>query len=425
MRIPAAILLCALTCTAETRTLTLKQALDLALQQNPDLVIAKLDEQRAKLQIDVAKDPFSPKVYAGSGLAYTYGFPTSIDGSAPSIVQVRTTEDLYNAPQKYRVKQAQEEARGVGFGVDAKRDDVIFRVASAYIDAQNQAQAVKAAQEEDAELKRVAQLTQARVEAQQELKHESAKANAAEKDAAHRVNMLDRDLAATERSLAAVLGMAPGDRVHAAEEQLPALTPKASQADAVAAALANSPELRKLNSDLVAKSLELKGYKANRQPTVSLVAQYALLAKYDNYSQFFQHFQYNNAELGASFSIPLLVGKSAKAYMATSEIDADKIRAQIAQTRARIQNDIENAFDDVRIAQEGTQVALEYLNVTRDSTTLDLNRLAEGQVLQAQVEQDRADEQQRWRSYYDALAVEQHARLNLLKTTGTLMEALR
>lgn len=429
MKIPAVLLLgAALLCVvraADTRTLTLKQALDLALQQNPDLIILRLDEQKAAQQVNINKSPFSPSVYAGSGLAYAYGFPSSIDGSAPAIVQLRTSMSIYDKPQSYLVQEAKEQQRGAGIGVEQKRDDVIFRVASAYIDAQNQARAVDAARQQHAELARVKELVQARVDAGQELPHEAAKANLVELDAAHRVTQMSVDLAKTERSLALVLGLAPGEGVHAADDQVPSFTPPVSLEEAVSNALANSPELRKLNSDLLAKGLEVKSYKAERQPKVALVAQYSLLSKFDNYTEYFQRFQYNNAELGASFSIPLRVPDSAKAYIASGEIDADKIRKQIAQVRARIQNDIEDAFDDFRVAEEGRQLALAYLNVTRDSTTLDLSRMNEGQVLQAQVEQDRADEQEKWRAYYDALATAQHARLNLLRTTGTLQEALK
>jgi outer membrane protein len=412
-------------CAAETRTLTLKQALQLALQQNPDLIIARLDEQKAGEQVKINQSPFSPSVYAGSGLAWAYGFPSSIDGSAPAIFQTRTSMSIYDKPQSYLVEEAKEQQRGAGFSVDQKRDEIIFRVASAYIDAENAGRALEAAKEQDAELARVKQLVQARVDAGEELAHASKKASVAELDARHRVTAQETELAKAERALATVLGLAPGDRVHAADDQMPGFAPPVSQEDAIAAALNNSPELKKLNSDLLAKGLEAKSYKAYKQPKVDLVAQYALLSKFDNYTEYFQRFQYNNAELGASFSIPLLIPRSAKAYVTSSEIDAAKIRAQIAQVRARIQNDIENAFDDFKVAEEGRQVALEYLNVTRDSTTLDLSRMSEGQVLQAQVEQDRADEQEKWRAYYDALAGAQHARLNLLRTTGMLQEALK
>jgi outer membrane protein len=425
MKIPAVILLCALTCAAETRTLTLKQALEIALQQNPDLVIARLDQQKAREQVSINRGPFSPKVYAGSGAAWTYGFPTSIDGSAPSIVQVKTSMSLYDKSQSYLVAQAQELARGAGIGVEQRQAEVIYRVASLFIDVQNAARGLDAARQEDAILARMKQLTQARVDEGEQLTHDSRKANIAELDAAHRIQMLDRDVASAERSLATALGLAPGDRVRAAEEQLPALEPPVAEAEAVAAALSNSPELKRLESDLQAKTLETKSYKAYRLPKVDLVAQYALLAKFNNYTEYFQRFQWNNAELGASFSIPVLAGRSSKAYVTSSEIDAAKIRAQIGQVRARIQSDIENAFDDLRVAEDGRKLALEDLGVTRESTTLDLARQSEGQVLPAQVEQDRAEEQQKWRAYYDAQAAAQHARLNVLRMTGTLQEALK
>src|SRR5689334_21832597 len=101
MRAPVLFLLCAVVCAAESRTLTLRQALDLALQQNPDLVISRLDQQKARDQVTITKDPFMPHVYAGSGAAYTNGFPTSIDGNAPSIVEARTVMSLFDRPQSY------------------------------------------------------------------------------------------------------------------------------------------------------------------------------------------------------------------------------------------------------------------------------------------------------------------------------------
>ena len=69
----------------EVRVLTLRQALDLALAQNPDLLLARLDQQKARYQVTVTHDPFAPKIFAGSGAAWSTGFPNSIEGSAPSI----------------------------------------------------------------------------------------------------------------------------------------------------------------------------------------------------------------------------------------------------------------------------------------------------------------------------------------------------
>src|SRR5215831_1173151 len=139
MKTTAAFLVFSLYCAAETRTMTLKQALDLALQQNPDLVIARLDQQRARDQVTITKDPFSPKVFAGSGAAWTYGFPTSIEGQAPSIVQVRTSMALFDRPQKYLLDQARQSLNSAGFDLAARQEEVAFRVASLYLDARTAA----------------------------------------------------------------------------------------------------------------------------------------------------------------------------------------------------------------------------------------------------------------------------------------------
>src|SRR5262249_27463567 len=132
-----AILILALTpCLhAALRSMTLRQAVTMAVQQNPDVALARFDEETARLAVRVAKDPFMPRVTVGSGLAYSNGFPMSVEGSAPSIVQARATQYIFNRQQSFVIAQAKEDARGAGFGVAGKREDVAYRTASLYLDA--------------------------------------------------------------------------------------------------------------------------------------------------------------------------------------------------------------------------------------------------------------------------------------------------
>ena len=99
MKLSALFVLFAVSAAAETKTMTLKQALDLALEQNPDVLLARLDQQKARDQVLIAKDPFYPKVYGGGGYAWTNGYPTSIDGNPPSIFEARTDMTLFDRPQ--------------------------------------------------------------------------------------------------------------------------------------------------------------------------------------------------------------------------------------------------------------------------------------------------------------------------------------
>src|SRR6266700_1426800 len=120
---------------AEVRPMTLRQAVEMAMRQNPDIALARLDEEKAHHAIRVAHDPFTPRVTVGSGLAYSNGFPMSIEGSAPSIVQARANQYLFNRQQSYVVAQTKEEARGATMAVGGKRDEVAYRVTSLYLDA--------------------------------------------------------------------------------------------------------------------------------------------------------------------------------------------------------------------------------------------------------------------------------------------------
>ena len=109
----AALLLCFVALLrAEVRPMTLRQAVEAAMKQSPEVALARLDEEKARQSVRIARDPFTPRVTVGSGLAYSNGFPMSIEGSAPSIVQARASQFLFNRQQSFTIAQAREDARG-------------------------------------------------------------------------------------------------------------------------------------------------------------------------------------------------------------------------------------------------------------------------------------------------------------------------
>lgn len=415
----------AVLCSAETKTMTLRQALDLALQQNPDVVLARLDQQRARYQVAIAHAPFSPRVDAGSGAAYAYGFPTSIDGNAPSIVQAKTTMAIFDRPQSLQVAQAKEAQRGAGIDVAARQDEVAYQVASLFLDAESASRSFAAAQREAETLAHVKPLVDAQVQEDRVLSIESDRANLAILRARQRVDALSDDVTNAETSLALLLGMNPSDRVHPAEENRAALATPASEDAAVEAVLESSPELKRLESNLQAKTLDIKGYKAQRLPKIDLVAQYSLLAPYDNYKQYFTRFQINNFEFGASFSIPLLAGPSAKAYISQDEVDVEKLHAEVRRTRGRIEDDVRRAFREVRRADEDREVAFADLDLALKQVAIDLAQVEEGKLPQAKLEQDRAAEDEKWQLYYQSQTKAERARLDVLHRTGTILTAVK
>ena len=422
MRLLVVLLLSALCATAEVKTLTLRQALDLALAQNPDLLLARLDQQKARSQVTVTHDPFTPKIYAGSGAAYTYGFPSTIEGSAPSIVQVKTQMAIFNRPLSYQVAQSKEAARGSAIDVTRREDEVIYRVTSLYLDAEQAARSLDAAGKQAASLLRVRELMDQRVREGRELAVESKKANLAALRANQHVEALSLDLLNAEGSLALALGLGPEDRVRAATEQRAPLAVGESEEASIEAALASSKELKTLESNMQAKFLEIKGYQAERLPKINLVAQYSLFAKYA-YQAYFTQFQRNNAQLGMSIEVPLILGQSGAALVSQSQTDIAKLRIEVTRTRARIANDLRAAYQDVRRAEMARDVARADLDVAREELTLDLAQMDEGRMPLASVEAARATEDEKWLAYYESQHTAELARLNVLRQTGTL-EAL-
>ena len=409
---------------AEVQSLTLRQALDLAMKQSPEILLSRLEEQKAAQRVRIAKDPFVPKVFAGSGLAYSNGFPMSIEGSAPSVLQARAVASVYNLSQKYALAQAREESRTATLDGQSRREDAFFRTVELFLDAERKAKMAAMARRQVESAAQVEEVVRLRVNEGRELPLELKRAQLESAKTKQRADALDADVADAEGSLAMVLGMASGDRARAVVEERagPAL-PETLEA-AVDLALKENAEIRRLESALLAKSLAVKSHEAERWPKLDLVAQYGLLARFNNYEDFFRKFQRHNVQLGVSVQMPLVLGPAPDAQARIVDAEAARLRLEVNQTRSRITLDTQRAFQDVRRAESARQVARLDLEVSRDSLSVLMARMEEGRASLQQVEQGRLEENLKWLAYYDAQYQFDRARYALLNQTGGLMAAL-
>lgn len=410
---------------AELHTLTLRQALDRALEQNPDVLLARVDEQRARAQVSITGDPFSLKLGVGSGMAYTQGFPASIDGNAPSIFQAQARRALFDRPQSYRVAQASEAAKGARVDVTLRQEEAAYRVYAAFLDAEQAARSAESARIQAQNLERVKAQVDLLVAEGRELPIASERASVNVLTAR---NLAERFTAAqtnTELLLAQLLGYPAGDQVRPALEDRAALAAPPSEEVTVAAALASSSEIRRLESNLAAKRLEVKSYEAARLPKINLISQYSMLARFNNFDKFYPRFQRNNFQIGASIELPLLTGDAPKAGKAAAEADIERIRVELERTRSRIAGDLKMAYNNLRFAESALALARQDLTLARNEVTLLLEQAAEGRATNGQVEAARAAEQAKWVAFYEAQHAAELARLNVLRMSGTLLAAVR
>jgi outer membrane protein TolC len=395
------------------------------LRQNPDIAIARLDEMRAALDVEVVKEPLLPRVYAGSGLAYSNGFPMSIDGGAPSIVQAKATRTLFSRTQGLQVAQARETAHGATFGAAAVREDVALRTASLFLDLEKTARQIELAARQGEALQRVEAQVRLRVEEGKEKEIEGRRAALNVARSRQRSSALESQRKRLSESLATVLGMDLATRIVPANEERPRPALPAGEDASVQAALNENPELRKLESDIAARNLQVRGYRALRYPKVDLVAQYGLFAKFNNYTDYFRTFQRNNGQIGLSVAVPIFSNSQDEAQAAQAGIDSQKLQAELVRARGRVEAETRQSWQEIQQAGTAEEIARMDLDLAREQTATLLVQLEEGKVTSKDVELSRYVENERLMQLDEAASMLERARFQLLKETRMLVAALR
>lgn len=425
MRLFAILFTVAAALRAEVHHLTLRQALQLALKQNPDILLARLDEHKSAEGIRVARDPFTPRITVGSGLAYSNGFPMAIEGSAPSVVQAYAKQYIFNRQQSYLVAQAKQEAHSAGIATEEKRDEVAYRATALFLDAERAARLSDLARKQADSLDKVAQIMKSQVDEGRALPIDGKRAALNLARARHTVATVEADQEIAETSLASVLGFSAQDLARPIPEdrQPPALP--MSEEDTIADALRFSKELRRLESHILAKGLEIRADRAARLPRIDLVAQYGLFAKYNHYEDYFRAFQRHNGQLGVSFQLPVLPGPGINALTEQRNAEVAQLRLQMANTRNNIIINARQTYREISRAEAAREVARLDLEVAREQVNINLALMQEGRLGLGQVEESRAAEETKWMAFYDAGYALEKTRWNLARQTGDLLAALR
>ena len=183
--------------------------------------------------------------------------------------------------------------------------------------------------------------------------------------------------------------------------------------------------LRRLQSQIASKQLEVRGQRAQRWPRVDLIAQYGLLAKFNNYDQYFRTFQRNNGQIGMSFQVPVLSGSGISAAAAQAQTDVAHLKVEMTAARNRIASDVQQSIRQARRAGASAELARLDLDVAREQLSVNLAQMQEGRLTLREVEQARIVENQKWIAFYDAQYAAEKARWNVARVTGALLQSIR
>jgi outer membrane protein len=398
--------------------LTLRHAIELALQNSKEIQVAKIQASVADRAAQITRAEFMPNLYAGSGAGYTYGIPETPGGRAPSIFNVSYTEQILNEPLRGQAKETQEQAKAQKIALEDTKNSVITRTAMAYLELGKVRHSLELLRKEQESAEKILQVTKERQGEGYELPVEVTKAQLTKAQVIQRILQLEGREDELEVFLRYQLGFSEGQPIEVTPEELPGEAEQAGD-NLVAMAMTHNPGLQLAESDVRAKEFRLKGERRGYFPTLELVSVYSMLANFNNYSQFFRTFQRNNFNAGIDMRVPIF-SAHIKAAVGMAQINLEAAKVNLTNKRTELGADVRQKTRRVRERDAAKEVARLELQLAQQQVAVQQAQFAEGKLNLREVEKARLEENEKWMAYLDANFQKQQAQLELLKTAGQL-----
>jgi len=398
--------------------LTLKRAIEMALQNSKDIQVAKIQASIADHAALITKAEFMPNLYAGSGAGYTNGIPETPGGRAPSVFNVTYTEKVFNEPVRGQGKELQEQAKAQKTLLEDMKNSVIVRTAMAYLELGKVRHSLELLRKEQESAEKIVQVTQERQGEGFELPVEVTKAQLTKAQVIQRILQLEGREDELEIFLRNQLGLGPDQAVEVTPEDLPGAAEQEG-ANLIAMAMQNNVGLRLAESDVRAKEFRFTGEKRGYWPMLELVSTYSVLAKYNNYLEFFNHFQRNNFNAGIQMQVPIFSAKT-KADIGLARVNLEAAKVNLENKKSEVSADVRLQTRHVREREAAKEVARLELQLAQQNVAVLQSQFGEGKLNLREMEKARLEESEKWMAYLDANFQRQQAQLDLLKTAGQL-----
>jgi outer membrane protein len=411
----------------DTDKLTLHQAVTLALQNSRDVKLAQVQYNVALGEVGVDRAAFRPNLYTGSGAAYTHGFPSLPGGEAPSLFQLDYTQALFNPLLKGEQHAAEDRAKNQKIELDRVRDDVIVRTATAYLELAEIRHSLDLMRGEEASGAKILEAIRDRVAANQELPIEVTRTQLMLARIAERVVKSEDREAFLEAQIRDFTGV-PDEQsleVEQADASFTAqLATAQSEAEIESLAIQSDRGVAEAENERAAREQILKGARWSYFPTVNVVGQYSILSNFNNYLEFYKHFERNNVNVGVQVTIPIFAAKTrANVELAKSQLSEAELL--LGNKRQQVRFDVQQKARSVRELDAGREVARLDLQLAQETLQLEQAKFDQNRITLQEIEQARLDENDKWVAFLDADFARQQAQLTLLQATGQLAKVFQ
>jgi outer membrane protein TolC len=398
--------------------LTLKHAVELALAHSTATGISTAEVQHAVAAYRETRDNYIPQFVFGSGLGKSWGFPLSLEGSAPSIFNINAQSAIWNPALQQFVRAARTEWQATNLQSKDQRDQLIQDTVLSYAELNKWEQRMSRLRDEETAAGKFEEAMAERVKEGVDSPVERTKARLSAARAHLRLVQAQGSADVLREHLAKLTGLKAAE-IATAPDSIPAMPSLPDDDDEVAAATKNNPAAQAAEVRARAAYLKAQGERKSLLPHVDFAGQYALLAKYNNYDVFYKNYQANNATLGVSIQFPFF---SSVQHQKAAEADADAIRAKRAAeaTRNQVSEETLRQQRTVREMTATQQVAqLEY-EISQSQLEATQTRSDSGNGTIKDLGEARAQAAERFLTLQDATFELERARIALLRSTGEL-----
>jgi outer membrane protein TolC len=402
---------------ANAEPVPLKRAVELALAHSTTTAIAAADQMHANESVRELKDNYIPQFTVGSGLGKSWGFPLSLEGAAPSIINLNASSALYNAPLSDAIRAARHEVDATAAMSKDRRNAVIQDTVVSY-----------------AELNKWEErITHLRIEQMAANKFEEAVADRVKEGID---SVLDRtkarlDAARIKLRLTEAEGSADVLREHLAKltglsatgiettnESIPVFP---HTLETTASPDANPTVISAVEHARAQYLRAQAEHKTTTRPSIDFATQYARLASYNNYDSYFRQgsFQPDNATIGVVMHFPFInFSQRAKAREADAEAlkaskEAEAAKNKVSEETLRLQRTVRQ----MEAAEEVARLEYEISLAELDAVT---TRMDGGKATLHDLNATRAQMNEHFITLQDITFELERARVGLLRATGEL-----
>lgn len=425
----------------DSGTLTLQDAIRLALQHNPDMRLARAQYDVALGQARVDRAAFHPNLYTGTGLAYTHGFPSLPGGQAPSVFELDYQQTIFDPLLRGRQHAAEDRAKNQKIEMDRVRDDIIVRTATAYLDLADVQHSLQLLQTEQTSSQTILQIVRERARASLALPIDVTRSQLTLARINENTIKLQDQEQSLETQLRQLTGISENQPIQASPEvpafaagsglpgetaqQMPVTPPSLeSEGNLIDMAVQSDRSVEEAENEREAREQEYHGARWSYFPTVAIVGQYSILSKFNNYTEFYKSFQRNNVNVGVQVTVPIFAAKTS-ATVALAKSQLNQADLAVGQRERQVRRDIQQKIDNVRELDASREVARLDLQLAQQNLQLEQDKFNDSRATLQEIEQARLDESQKWVAFLDADFAREQAQLVLLEATGQLAKVFQ